>query len=339
MNVLFRADAGEQIGSGHLMRCLGLAQYLCDEGVSCSLLTTGREEPAVVRWREEEINVQEHHAERGSPEDAVATLAAAAASGAQWIVADGYDFGLDWQRAVKEGRVGLLCFDDLGGATFAADLVVNQNPGAQDLSYDMEGGGRVLAGPDYVVLRREFHHTQREAASTPPHLLVTFGGYDEDNLALAAMKELAGLETPFTATVICSADAHGLEEAQAFAPPHGEKFRVLPPTHMAPLMAAVDLALCAGGTTSLEMAALGVPMVLVTVADNQEPGAAALDHAECARLAGRGVGALGPATKILDDLIRDSAAREDMSRAGTALVDGRGAERIAEAMHAGITPS
>ena len=128
------------------MRCLGLAQYLCDEGVSCSLLTTGREEPAVVRWREEEINVQEHHAERGSPEDAVATLAAAAASGAQWIVADGYDFGLDWQRAVKEGRVGLLCFDDLGGATFAADLVVNQNPGAQALTNDVEGDGHVLAG-------------------------------------------------------------------------------------------------------------------------------------------------------------------------------------------------
>ncbi len=314
------------------MRCLGLAQYLCDEGVSCSLLTTGREEPAVVRWREEEINVQEHHAERGSPEDAVATLAAAAASGAQWIVADGYDFGLDWQRAVKEGRVGLLCFDDLGGATFAADLVVNQNPGAQDLSYDMEGDGRVLAGTDYVVLRRDIRRLKREASSTPPHLLVTFGGYDEDNLALAAMGELTGLETPFTATVICAANARGLEEAQAFAASHGGRFHVLPSGDMAPLMAVADLALCAGGTTSLEMAALGVPMALVTVADNQEPGAAALDHAGCARLAGRGVGALGSAVKILGDLICDAVAREDMGRAGTTLVDGNGVARIAGAL-------
>ena len=337
MNILFRADAGEQIGSGHLMRCLGLAQHLCDGGVSCSLLTTGAEEPVLARWREEEIDVQEHQAERGSLEDAAATLAAAAASGAQWIVADGYEFGSDWQCAVKEGGAKLLCFDDLGGASFAADLVVNQNPGAQDLSYDMRGGGRVLAGPEYVVLRKEFRHMQWEPSSDAPRILVTFGGYDRGNLALAAMGELAKLKEPFSATVICSADARGLEEAQAFAASHGKQFHVTPPTDMAPLMAAVDLALCAGGTTALEMAALGVSMVLVTVADNQEPGAAALAGAGCARMAGRGVAALSQATKTLGDLLRDPAAREDMGRAGAALVDGCGGERIAEAMRAGIT--
>ena len=334
MNILFRADAGEEIGSGHLMRCLGLAQYLRDEGASCSLLTTGAEEPAVARWREEEINVQEHQAKRGSPEDAAATLAVAAATGAQWIVADGYDFDIAWQRAVKEGGAGLLCFDDLGGASFAANMVVNQNPGAQDLSHDVEGGD-VLSGPDYVVLRREFRHLKRETSSGPPRLLVTFGGYDRDNLALAAMGELVKLTEPFTATVICSAGTNGLEEAGTFAASHSDRFRVLPPADMAPLMAAADLALCAGGTTTLEMAALGVPMVLVTVADNQEPSAAALDESGCAHLAGRGVAALGQAAKALGDLLRDPAACEDMGRAGAALVDGRGVERIAGALREG----
>ena len=195
------------MGSGHLMRCLGLAQHLRDEGASCSLLTTTTEEPAVAHWREEGVDMLAQRAERGSPQDASDTLIAAKATGAQWVVADGYDFGLDWQRAVREGGPHLLCFDDLGGASFAADLVVNQNPGAQDLSYDMEGGGRVLAGADYVVLRREFRHLKRETSSGPPRLLVTFGGYDRDDLAFAAMGELAGLETPFTATVICAADA------------------------------------------------------------------------------------------------------------------------------------
>jgi UDP-2,4-diacetamido-2,4,6-trideoxy-beta-L-altropyranose hydrolase len=338
MNILFRADAGKKIGSGHLMRCLGLAQYLRDQGAVCLLLTTGREEPAVDRWREEEINVKEHQAERGSLEDAAVTLAAAVECAAQWIVADGYDFGVVWQRAAKEGGARLLCFDDLGGASFAADLVVNQNPGAQDLSYDMDGG-EALAGPGYVVLRRDLRRLKREAPSTPPHLLVTFGGYDEDNLALAAMRELVGLETPFAATVICSADERGLGEAQAFAASHSNLFSVLPPTDILPLMAAADLALCAGGTTALELASLGIPMVLVTVAINQELGAAALAEAGCARLAGRGVGALGPAARLLGDLLRDFAAREDMSRAGTILADGEGVTRIAGAMHAGITLS
>ena len=332
MNILFRADAGAGIGSGHLMRCLGLAQYLRDEGASCSLLTTAVKEPVVARWREEEIEVQEHQAMRGSSEDAAATLAAATASGAQWIVADGYNFGLDWQRAAKEGGAGLLCFDDLGGASFAADLVVNQNPGAQDLSYGMGGDGRVLAGADYVMLRREIRCLKREASSQPPHLLVTFGGYDEDNLALAAMRELAGVEAPFAATVICSADADGLAEAQTFAASHPDRFRVLPPGDIVPLMAVADLALCAGGTTALELASLGVPMVLVTVADNQESGAAALAGAGCARLAGRGIGALPDAARALGDLLRDAAACKDMGRAGTTLVDGNGAARISEAI-------
>jgi len=332
MNILFRADAGEEIGSGHLMRCLGLAQYLRDEGASCSLLTTGKEEPAVARWRGEEINVQEHRTKCGSPEDAAATLAAAAAIGAQWIVADGYDFDIAWQRVAKEGGAGLLCFDDLGGAPFAADVVVNQNPGAQDLSYDMEDGGRVLSGPDYVVLRRDIRCLKREAASSPPRILVTFGGYDGDNLALAAMRELAGLEAPFTATVICAVDAEGLAEAQAFAASHSDRFHVTPPTDIVPLMATTDLALCAGGTTSLELASLGVPMVLVTVADNQEPGAAALNRAGCARLAGCGVSALPDAAKALGDLLRDVAVYKDMGRAGPALVDGCGAERVFKVM-------
>jgi UDP-2,4-diacetamido-2,4,6-trideoxy-beta-L-altropyranose hydrolase len=332
MNILFRADAGKKIGSGHLMRCLGLAQYLRDQGAVCSLLTTGREEPTVDRWREEEIDVCEHRAERGSLEDAAATLAAASAIGARWIVADGYKFDFNWQRAVKEGGAALLCFDDLGDASFAADLVVNQNPEAQDLSYDMEGGGRVLAGPEYVVLRREIRHTQREAFSGVPHLLVTFGGYDRDNLALAAVQELANITEPLSATVICSADAEGLAQARDFVSYHKDRFHVTGPTEIAPLMAAADLALCAGGTTALEMAALGVPMVLVTVADNQEPGAEALDRAGCARLAGRGVEALGQAAKALSDLLCDSDAREDMSRAGAALVDGCGTARIATAL-------
>ncbi|MBL6935716.1 MAG: UDP-2,4-diacetamido-2,4,6-trideoxy-beta-L-altropyranose hydrolase [Alphaproteobacteria bacterium] len=332
MNILFRADAGIDIGSGHLMRCLGLAQYLQDEGASCSILTTAVKEPVVARWREEEIDIQEHQARRGSPEDAAATLAAAATSGAQWIVADGYDFGLDWQRAAKEGGVGLLCFDDLGGASFAADLVVNQNPGAQDLSYDMEGDGRVLAGPDYVMLRRDIRRLKRETSSGLPRLLVTFGGYDENNLALAAMRELAGVDADFTATVICAADGRGLEETRAFAASHPDRFRVLPPGDIVSLMAAVDLALCAGGTTALELASLGVPMVLVTVADNQEPGAAALAGAGCARLAGRGVEALPDAARALSDLLCDAVACGDMGRAGAALVDGDGVERIAKSI-------
>ena len=332
MNILFRADAGIDIGSGHLMRCLGLAQYLRDEGASCSLLTMAVKEPVMARWREEEMDIQEHQARRGSPEDAAATLAAAATSGAQWIVADGYEFDLSWQRAVKEGGTKLLCFDDLGGAAFAADLVVNQNPGAQDLSYDMEGGGRVLAGPDYVMLRREFRRLKHEESPDAPHLLVTFGGYDRDNLAFAAMGELARLDTPFTATVICSADADGLAEAQAFAASHPDRFRVLAPADMAPLIAAADLALCAGGTTMLELTACGVPMVMVTVADNQEPGAAALDRAGCARLAGQAPAALPAAAREIGRLLDDAAARAEMSRLGNKLIDGRGVERVAAAL-------
>jgi spore coat polysaccharide biosynthesis predicted glycosyltransferase SpsG len=295
------------------------------------------EEPAVARWREEEINVQKHQAERGSPEDAAATLAVAAVTGAQWIVADGYDFDIAWQRAAKESGAGLLCFDDLGGASFAADVVVNQNPGAGALSYDVDGGGDVLAGADYVVLRRNLRCLKREAGSTPPRLLVTFGGYDRDNLALAAMGELVKLKEPFTATVFCSAGTNGLEEAEIFAASHPDRFHVLPPTDIAPFMATADLALCAGGTTALELTSLGVPVVLVTVANNQEPGAAALAGAGCAHLAGQAPAAFPAAVKELGRLLDDDGACAEMGRLGSKLIDGLGVERIADTLREGTS--
>jgi UDP-2,4-diacetamido-2,4,6-trideoxy-beta-L-altropyranose hydrolase len=289
----------------------------------------------VDRWRGEDVKVLELREGRGLLEDAAATLAAAAASAVQWIVADGYEFDLGWQRAVKEGGPKLLCFDDLGSASFIADLVVNQNPGAQALSYDVEGGGRVLAGPDYVMLRREFRHLKREESPDASHLLVTFGGYDRDNLALVAMKELVCLEMPFAATVICSADAYGLEEARAFATSHPDRFCVTPLADTVPLMAAADLALCAGGTTMLEMAALGLPMVVVTMANNQEPGAAALDKVGCARLVGPAPAALPAAVKEIGHLLDGYEARAEMGCLGSKLIDGRGVERVAAALHGG----
>jgi len=340
MKILFRADAGPGIGSGHVMRSLALAQRAMDKGSKAALLTIHPDAPAVEGWRNEGAEIIAATAERGSISDAQETAAIARRLECNWVVADGYAFTREWQANIKAAGPGLAVIDDIGGDGFAADMVVNQNPGANAGLYP-GCEGRLLLGAEYVMLRRDIRHIEREPHKPPPHILVTFGGYDPDNLALKAIEGLGGLDASFSVTIVCAADKSGLEKVRQAADKQTipeRQFEVLTPTPLAPLMARADLALCAGGTTSLEMASAGIPMVLLAIADNQEPGVRALEDAGCARLAGRGGDVMPRAIECIRILLSDSSARKNMHRAGRTLVDGKGVEKVCEQLEYGRSP-
>lgn len=326
--ILFRADGGPGIGAGHLMRCLALAQALCDRAETVALATIAPDIPIVEGWRAEGGAVVAIHAARGDRDDAEATLAAARRLAARALVTDGYAFGPHYIASLKDSGLPLLQYDDMGLKATAADWVVNQNPGAEACSYP--AGTMVLRGPRYLALRRPLRRLlNREPTMTAiPRLLVTFGGDDEQNLALAAVEALRDLPLSFVADVIVTAGAEGLAAVRTAAFTDPDRFRVSGPTDIVPLMAAADLALCAGGATSLELCALGVPMVIVSAADNQI-GAAPLEAAGAARFAGSGRNAVAGAVALAGELLADPERRRAMGATGRTLIDGRGVERLA----------
>ncbi|MBE3120100.1 MAG: UDP-2,4-diacetamido-2,4,6-trideoxy-beta-L-altropyranose hydrolase, partial [Candidatus Atribacteria bacterium] len=136
MNLLLRVDASARIGTGHVMRCLALAQAWQEKGGRATFVMT-TETPAVeARLASEGMQVTHLVTQPGSPEDAQQTVGLAQQREAVWIVVDGYYFGADYQQTIKRAGLRLLFVDDYGHAGhYYADLVLNQNIYANESLY------------------------------------------------------------------------------------------------------------------------------------------------------------------------------------------------------------
>jgi UDP-2,4-diacetamido-2,4,6-trideoxy-beta-L-altropyranose hydrolase len=333
LRVLFRADGGAPIGEGHLMRTFALAQHVQERGGSASLLTSEVPSLGAAVWRDAGMTVDVRSTEPGGIRDADQTLALASETKADWLVTDGYFFRDDFYERVRSGRAPILAFHDMCDRKLPVDIFVNQNPGAEErcahLNHPVD-----LLGTDYIVLRSQLRHGKRAAKQDKPNLLITLGGSDTENLALDAASAIASRAPNVATTLICTGGQAALTEASEWARAQSGNFSVRPAGDITGEMLNCHLAITAAGTTSLELASLGVPAVLVVTADNQWPGALLLEKAGCARVAGDGRRALQAAAEIAADLVFDAPRLHAMSLRGRALVDGRGVERIFDAMAA-----
>ena len=165
--LLIRADAGVRMGTGHVMRCLALAQAWQDRGGRAAYAMAGPAPEIEGRLREEGIDVYGLAEEPGSEDDACSTARLAGALDSRWIVVNGYHFSSHYQRAVKRLGARLLALDDFGALRqYFADIVVNQDPNAEERRYvRREPQTRLLLGTDFTFLRREFARRPRGSGS------------------------------------------------------------------------------------------------------------------------------------------------------------------------------
>ncbi|MCX6953958.1 MAG: UDP-2,4-diacetamido-2,4,6-trideoxy-beta-L-altropyranose hydrolase [Verrucomicrobia bacterium] len=281
--LLIRADGGAALGTGHVMRCLALAQPWLRAGGRAAF-AQARPGPALVeRLRTEGVESLPISAAPGSPEDALQTVNHATALGCAWIVADGYAFGTEWQRLVKAAGFRLLVLDDYGHAgRYHADLILNQNAGASAALYAArDGHTALLLGSRYALLRGEFSAvagTPRAIAERAAKVLVTLGGSDPAGVTetvVAALAQLPGIE----AVVVVGGSNPRLASIHAAVAAGGGALRVVVDApNMAELMVWADVAVSAAGSTAWELACLGLPSALIVVADNQTGIAAALER-------------------------------------------------------------
>jgi spore coat polysaccharide biosynthesis predicted glycosyltransferase SpsG len=284
---------------------------------------------AVDAWREEGAPVHVVPGPPGGEADASATLSLAQQF--DWVALDGYQFERAYQdQLVRQSR--LLAFDDLGRNDAKARILVNQNPGADVWAARESTTTQHLLGSRYAVLRRELRTLRRAPHAEKLQILVTFGGADDENLALAAMQKLAKLESDFLATVVCTAGEDGFADAKAFAKGEQSRFSVVRPGPMAPHLARTDIAVCAGGTTSLECAALGIAPIVVVTADNQKRGAQSMHEAGAAFLAGEGRAAMPAMARRAAELSANDEYREMLGRRSAELVSRDGVVSIARSM-------
>ncbi len=316
------------------MRCFALAQAWQDSGGHC-IFAMAESTPALERrLREKGMKVEQLTAGVGTAEDAKQTGHLADKENAVWIVVDGYQFRSAYQSAIKAAGFKLLFVDDnVHAETYTADLVLNQNIHANASLYGKrEPSTRLLLGPRYAMLRREFRrwrNWQREIPRSGRKILVTMGGSDPNNVTTRVIEAIRQLSNPGLETTVlvggsnphlCSVEASLQEESMRL---------MTDADNVAEWMAWADVAVAGAGTTFWEMCFLGLPSILLVLAENQQSVAAAADKMGIAWSVGSGteVTASVIAGK-LTELFNSSDQRTSQSEKGRKVVDGRGAERV-----------
>ncbi len=346
--LLVRADAGSKIGTGHLMRSLALANVWQAAGGKATFLSCCNVDGLRKRIRAAGARLVSLERPHPDPADLAATLALlakaksrVAPSASTWVVLDGYQFDSAYQQAIREAGGRLLVIDDeahLGH--YHAEVLVNQNLGADRLAYTCDADTTLLPGSRYALLRPEFRpwtSFRRETPQTVRKLLVTLGGADPDNLSGTVLSALARLDLPQLQVklVVGPANPH-LKTLRKQIRPGSSSIELLTDvSDVSELMAWADVALSAAGSTCWELAFMQLPAVLLVLAKNQEPIAGGLSAAGVATSLGRADRLTGDAiAQALWALCRDRKRRQRQSRAGRLLVDGRGADRVVAVMQA-----
>jgi UDP-2,4-diacetamido-2,4,6-trideoxy-beta-L-altropyranose hydrolase len=331
MNVVFRADARPDIGSGHVVRCLALADALRARQSSVRFVSAGLPAPFQRQLADRGLEVRE----AGS----TAESSRAALSDRQWdwLVVDHYELDAEWERAVRGPVSRILVIDDLANRPHDCDLLLDQN-----LHDDMPGryegrvpaGCHLLLGPRYALLREEF---ARERERVKPRdgavrrILVCFGGVDAGNATEAALRGLIAAGTAGMHVDVVIGALHPQRQAiQALCEKQQFACHVDTP-RMAALMAAADLAIGAGGTATWERCCLGLPALVFAIADNQrcvvEQGARrGLFYAPDVQPEA------GAMARHVQALLENVRLRHLISRRALDAVDGRGVERVLRAV-------
>lgn len=334
--LLIRADAAVQMGTGHVMRCLALAQAWQAQGGKVIFLTHKPTATLTNRLQAEGMEVSFLNLAPGSEADAWETGQRAKQWRVIWVVVDGYHFQSEYQFHLQQAGIRCLFLDDYGhGTPYSADLILNQNAYAQAVLYgDRPPTTQLLLGCRYGLLRREFwpwRGWQRQVLPRATRVLVTLGGSDPNNTTALVIQALQLGPSELEVDVVAGGGNPHYEALQALVQSSSLPIIRLHRnvTQMPKLMAQAEVAIAAGGTTCWELAFLGVPSLLLVLAENQQAVAATLQEQGIAwNLGWHQTVTLEKITASLAALLESLETRRSMAVRGQALVDGSGSERV-----------
>jgi len=342
LKVAFRTDASAQLGAGHLMRCLTLAQALHAAGAQCEFISRPLPDSLAALVASGGHGLKTIPAHLPAADDAAATVAALDGTRVDWLVVDNYGLDATWEHVMRAFARHILAIDDLADRTHDCDLLLDQN-----LYYDMETRYRgklpehcrTLFGPHYALLRAEFGAARAEASPRTGEVhqvLIFFGGMDDADCTSGALEAVEkALPAGTGVDVVIGAEHRRRAHIAEFCGSRGFQLHVQT-ARMASLMVKADLALGAGGSATWERCCLGLPALVVVVADNQRT--LVRDGARAGLLYAPEFEDFSSASfeRHLNTILDDGPALRTMSERCLAAVDGRGARRVVRAL--GISP-
>jgi len=328
LNILFRVDASENIGMGHLMRCLALSEEFKKQGHKCYILSEILDDKLIKKI--ERFNIEFFKIK--SKNDVIDF---SKKHDIKWIVTDSYNINREYIKNLKDENFKVLSIDDNAIIHYFSDIVLNQNIGSDKLKFSAEKYTKFLLGPKYAILRDELlRRNEKKNRESVEKILITLGGTDADNLTLKILKSLDKINKDYEFIVLVGLLNNYYEELKRFSYNSDADIRLLKsPENMSDIYLESDIAISAGGSSCYELSYFGIPNIILTIADNQINSAKALDKKNISIY-------LGDKNEIstehiwekVEELVNNNRMRKTMRGNGRKLVDGKGKKRIVEFM-------
>ena len=337
--LVIRADAGSQLGTGHLMRCLALAQEWCNGGGQVEFVSVCDSDPMRQWIAAGGFPLTPVRSPYPHPSDWESLSLVLAAQREAWVVLDGYHFDASYQSRIKQAGYRLLVIDDMAHLdTYHADVLLNQNLHAAELYYHCKPDTQLLLGNRYALLRTEFLRWLDWERKIPPvahRILITMGGSDPHNQSMKVIQALRQLQLDsLDAVVVIGPSNPRAASLESLVKECDFPIRLARDvTDMAELMAWADLSISTASSTGWELAFMGLPSILLVTAENQQKVGAGLAHGGIAINLGWFADVSENAiAKSLQTLVFDSDGRKRMSVLGRQAVNGNGAKNVISAM-------
>lgn len=338
-SLIIRADAGSRMGSGHLMRCLALAEEWQSVGGKVEFISDCESKELRKRILEISSRLTTLNHVHPHPADWEQTTPLVASDRDAWVALDGYHFDSSYQARIKEAGCRLLVIDDTAHLEhYYADLLVNPNIQSAELSYQCEPHTRQMLGSRFALIRSEFYPWQgrrRGTRAVARRVLITMGGSDPHNQSLKALRALQHLDMDgLEAVVVIGPSNPYLPSLQAGAKQCRFPVRLVQNAdHMAELMAWADVGIASASSTCWEFAFMGLPGVILVTAENQEGVARSLEEGTLAiNLGWYHKVSEHTVSEALQKLMVDRIRRKVMSEEGRRAVNGTGVREIVAAM-------
>ena len=335
MKIVFRADANQKTGIGHIMRCLALSEELTRRGHTCIFLTKIDNSDLLKRIKAFHVDIQKMNANASLKKDFETLHDFSSDNEIDWIVIDHYGLDTSYIKKIKNQGFHVLSVDDTSQMHYYSDIVVNQNIGAECLTFSIEPYTILLRGPTYVMLRDELLiRAKKKNNTTVKKILITLGGTDPDNFILSILQSLDSVPNNIEILAVIGPFNPHRTALQAYQKITDMQLNLIQsPPNMADIYMQADLAISAGGSSCYELAYFGIPNLMITVADNQLSIAREMDKQHI------GI-SLGGKHEIRPDYLKDKvkellknqSLRKHMSQNGRMLVDGKGKKRIVDSM-------
>jgi UDP-2,4-diacetamido-2,4,6-trideoxy-beta-L-altropyranose hydrolase len=351
MNIVFRVDASQSIGSGHVMRCLVLAKAIQNKDTKVIFITRNhignlnqlisskgyevRSLSLPVEGQQYNLSGYEQWLGVEQKVDAEQSIALLDGTEPDLLIVDHYALDKDWESRLRPYVKTIFVVDDLANRKHDGDWILDQNYNLDNTRYDrwVTADTVKLLGPQYSLLRDEFTRWRahiRDRKGRINRIFLFFGGFDPDNLTLLVLKALQHPQLSHIAVDVVTGigNPYG-NDIRNFVAEHPNTKLHVQVENIAELMVEADLAVGAGGSTTWERMALGLPSVVVTIAENQIPFTRALSEAGYLNWLGNGQDIDQPIVEnLLLDLIDQPKKLSAQSLKCQELVDGQGVDRV-----------